>query len=145
METKKDLTPFAPCGTYCGECEAYKAKDDPKLMEYLLSRGFKQETLPCPGCREVKGKCPAIGKTCETYLCIQEHQVDFCFECGEFPCAKLNPASDRANVLPHNLKVYNLCCIEHQGLDKLVEEISEIRKRYFKGKMHIGIGPVVEE
>jgi hypothetical protein len=25
-------------------------------------------------------------------------EVDFCFECDEFPCSKLNPASDRANL-----------------------------------------------
>ncbi len=43
------------CGIYCGECECHKAKDDLKLMEYMKSKGIPN--LPCPGCREVEGRC----------------------------------------------------------------------------------------
>lgn len=130
----------APCGIYCGECEAHKAKDDPVLME-RMKQVLKTEMLPCPGCRTVRGKCPAIDGTCETYTCVVEHAVDFCFECGEFPCARLNPAADRAERLPHNIKVFSLCTIQNQGLARLVENYPEIKQRYFQGKMAIGRGP----
>lgn len=144
MKTKDDITLAAPCGTYCGDCECFKAKDNPALMEYLVAKGLKREKLPCPGCRPLKGKCPAIGTTCKTYTCITGRGLDFCFECQDFPCAKLNPAVDRANVLPHNMKVFNLCCIKNQGLAKFIEKLPEIKQRYYKGKMAIGRGPYLD-
>jgi hypothetical protein len=142
MKKTDDFTLTGPCGIYCGECEAHKAKDDPALMEYMKSsKVLKTELLPCPGCRTVKGKCLAVDGTCETYACANEHAVDFCFECKEFPCAKLNPAADRAERLPHNIKLFSLCCIQHQGLARFVELYPEIKQRYFRGKMAIGKGP----
>ncbi|HNX97446.1 MAG TPA: hypothetical protein PKK12_07185 [Candidatus Aminicenantes bacterium] len=53
----------------------------------------------------------------------------------------LHPSADRAEVLPHNLKVYNLCTIERRGLDRFLEEAAESKARYYKGKMVIGSGP----
>lgn len=143
MKTEDEITLVAPCGIPCGDCSAYKAKDDPTLLELLISRGIKREGLPCPGCRPAKGNCPAVDGTCETYACVTEHAVDFCFECPEFPCAKLNPAADRANAIPHNTKVFNLCFIQRQGLAKFMEKSPEIKQRYFQGKMSIGKGPLL--
>ncbi|MHB1042523.1 MAG: DUF3795 domain-containing protein [Eubacteriales bacterium] len=133
----------APCGIYCAECPAYKSKDNPKIQEALIARGMKKESVPCPGCRAVKGNCPAIGGICETYTCVNGRGVEFCFECGDFPCAKLNPASDRAEILPHNLKIFNLCFIKEKGLEKWLEEAPKIQDRYYKGKMVIGKGPQI--
>jgi len=133
-----------PCGTYCGDCECYKAKDNPKLLEYLVTKGLRADRLPCPGCRPLDGNCPAVGGVCETYTCVQEHGVEFCYECAEFPCARLNPAADRANVLPHNMKLFNLCCIQRHGLERFVQEFPDIRKKYFQGRMMIGKGPQLE-
>lgn len=130
------------CGIYCGECECHKAKDDPKLMEYMKSKGIPN--LPCPGCREVEGRCPVIGGVCETYKCALEKKVDFCFECEEFPCSKLNPASDRADILPHNLKAFNLCYIQKHGLEEFARDAAEFKNKYYKGKMAVGKGPQME-
>ena len=144
MIKAEDIKLVGPCGIYCGQCEAYMAGDNAAIMEYLLSKGFKKESLPCPGCRELKGNCPALKETCATYTCAAQHGVDLCYQCPDFPCDKLNPASDRANVLPHNLKVFNLSCIQHQGLDKWLERMPGIKQRYYKGKMIIGKGPQLE-
>ncbi|MHB8158516.1 MAG: DUF3795 domain-containing protein [Desulfocucumaceae bacterium] len=144
MKTTEEIALVAPCGIYCGDCPPYMAKDNPKLKEYLISKGFKEENLPCSGCRSIKGKCPVISDTCETYACVAERKVDFCFQCADFPCGKLNPAADRADVLPHNLKIFNLCCIQQQGLDKWLEKAAEIKQRYYKGKMAVGKGPQLE-
>jgi hypothetical protein len=142
----RDLSLTAPCGIYCGDCECYKAKDDPKLLAYLVSASpaLKKGGLPCAGCRPINGKCPAVEDVCATYACTLEHRVDFCFECSEFPCGKLNPSADRANTLPHNMKVFNLCYIKNYGLEKFVVQQPEIRKKYYKGKMIIGNGPNIE-
>ena len=144
MNTASDITMVAPCGINCGDCECHKAKDNPSLMDYLVGRGIKKEVLPCSGCRSIKGNCPVIAGTCATYTCVTGRAIDFCYQCPEFPCEKLNPAADRANVLPHNLKVFNLCCIQQQGLDRWLEKAADIKKRYYQGKMAVGQGPRVE-
>lgn len=131
----------APCGTNCGICECYTAKDNPELLEYMVSKGIAREKLPCPGCRPLEGNCPVLGVTCKTYDCISKKNHHFCFECQDYPCSKLQPAADRADVLPHNIKVFNLSTIEHQGLEKFIEKSSEIKQRYYKGKMQVGSGP----
>ena len=136
-----ETTQVAPCGINCGGCEAYLAKDDPIVSDRLLAGGFKKEKLPCTGCRVSKGKCVVIEATCETYACITGRGFEFCFECPDFPCSKLNPAADKASVLPHNTKVFNLCFIQRHGLAKFLKEAPEIKRRYYIGKMEIGKGP----
>jgi len=157
METNEEKILTAPCGLFCGYCPCYLAKDDPVMMERLVSRGHNRDNLPCEGCRPLKGKMayvectketinefPATGGTCETYACAAEHGVDFCFECQEFPCVKLLPCTDMANNLPQNLKVFNLCCIKHQGLTEWLKKYPDIMQRYFNGKMVIGKGPQLD-
>jgi hypothetical protein len=148
MKTTGDITLVAPCGIYCGDCGAYRVQADPSLGEAVKERlrelQINWNGVPCPGCRPVEGKCQVVDGTCATYACATGHKVDFCFECPEFPCAKLNPAADRAASLPHNFKVFSLCCIKHQGLARYLERIPEIRQRYYTGKMVIGKGPQTE-
>lgn len=154
MSTTKENVLVAPCGLSCGHCVCYLAKDNPAMMESLVSRGINRDKLPCQGCRPLEGKMafvgctketpyesPAVGGTCETYACAVEHGIDFCYECPEFPCVKLQPCADLANNLPQNMKVFNLCCIEHQGLTEWLKKYPEIQQRYFNGKMVIGKGP----
>jgi hypothetical protein len=143
METKDDITLVAPCGLDCGDCPAYKVKDDPALREMLTAR-VGWDGTPCPGCRPISGDCQFVEGTCETYACITKRGHDFCFECREFPCAKLNPAADRADFLPHNIKLFALCYIKQHGADKWKEMTAEVKRRYFQGKMVIGKGPQVE-
>jgi len=111
------------------------------MMDRLVARGIPSEKLPCDGCREVAGQCPVIGGTCETYECVRQKAVDFCYECGDFPCSKLCPSSQRADVLPHNLKVFNLCTIERLGVEGFLGVSGSLERLYFKGKMEIGKGP----
>lgn len=134
----------APCGIDCGRCECHTAKDSPALLDYLVSVGIRRDRLPCGGCRAVEGACPVLEKGCDTYECITGRGLRFCSECTDFPCPRLNPAADRADRLPHNTKVFNLCYIERQGLARFIERSGEIKERYFKGKMAIGRGPQLE-
>lgn len=131
----------AVCGIYCGSCECHTSKDNPELLNYLVSAGINAKHLPCTGCRKGEGDCPVIGGACETYLCAKQKKVDFCYECDEYPCSRLIPAADRAERIPHNLKVFNLAYIEHQGLEKFASEAPRMKEKYFKGKMMIGKGP----
>jgi hypothetical protein len=144
---KKDDPAFAaaaPCGIHCAGCEPFLAKDNPALLEALVARGIPRDRLPCPGCRPLEGFCPVIEGQCETYACLTGRGYEFCYECPDFPCGKLNPASHRADVLPHNLKVFNLCCIQRHGLEAWLKEAPEIKRKYYRGKMSVGRGPRVE-
>jgi len=143
METQERLDLVAPCGIDCGICELYTCKDNAQLFDQLVAKGISKDIIPCNGCRPTNGKCPLISKTCDTYNCISEKKLNFCYECGEFPCNTLHPSADRASTLPHNMKMYNLCTIKKDGLEKFVEKSSEIKKRYYAGKMAIGKGPQI--
>lgn len=141
MTGKERLGMVAPCGIDCGICELAVCRDNPRMMEVLVSHGIPREKLPCAGCRSVQGGCPVIGGICETYRCVTEKNVEFCHQCADFPCSKLSPASDRANVLPHNMKVFNLCAIQRRGVEAFVSDSAAIMQTYYKGKMEIGKGP----
>ncbi len=142
MKRNDDITMIAPCGIYCGDCAAYRVKEEPSLAEALGK--VKWNGVPCPGCREARGNCQFVDGTCETYACIDARGHDFCFDCSDFPCDRLNPTADRANVLPHNIKVFNLCTIKQQGPAKFRERAAEIKQRYYRGRMVIGKGPQLD-
>jgi hypothetical protein len=139
MATRAKL--IAPCGLDCGICELYLSRDEEQLMDALISKGISKEVLPCDGCRAIEGRCPAIHDKCATFQCANENRISFCSECNDFPCMKLAPAADRAEVLPHNTKLFNLCVIQSCGVEKLIEQALEIKQSYYKGKMKIGEGP----
>jgi hypothetical protein len=141
MDKQERLDLVAPCGIDCGTCELNICRDNPALARYLLGIGIPEDRIPCDGCRKEEGGCPVIGGACATYLCITEKGHDFCFECSDFPCNKLQPAADRAETLPHNTKVFNLCTIQKKGVEEFVNRSGEIKQKYYKGKMEVGNGP----
>lgn len=145
MQHTERTTLVAPCGIDCGICELYTCRYNQQLYAHLLSRGIPKERIPCNGCRSIQGNCPVIPSTCDTYLCVKEKDVQFCYECNEFPCVRLHPSADRADVLPHNLKVYNLCTIRQKGIEKFIEGSSGTKQTYYKGKMKVGSGPLLAE
>lgn len=141
MSSDERLNLVAACGIDCGICSLNMCGSDPALLERLVARGIPREKLPCAGCRNIAGHCPLISAPCETFACVREKAVGFCHECDEFPCSRLCPSSQKADVLPHNLKVFNLCTIRRAGLEDFVKASADIERRYFKGRMEIGKGP----
>lgn len=144
MATDERFDLVAPCGTNCSVCGAYLVKDDPALGE-RIRQSVGWNGSPCPGCRPSGGRCQWIDGQCSLYACVERKKVAYCFECDEFPCAKLNPAVDRANVYPHNLKLMNLCCIERHGVAELLRRTPEIRRRYYEGRLVVGNGPCLPD
>lgn len=117
---------IAPCGLGCFLCSCYLDNS-------------------CKGCIEQKGKCGSV-ENCATWHCAEDKGVRYCFECGEFPCSKLQPAADQAGNYPHNFKLYNLCRMKLVGVECWAEnEALEIRQKYFNGKFKVGLGPVKED
>ena len=132
----------AACGIDCYYCEFYgnNMTEKHKELVAIRLRKTKDEIQPCKGCREQKG-C-LIQPVCSTYYCAIAKDINFCSDCRDFPCNKLQPTANLAEKVPHNYKVYNLCRIKAVGIEKFVNEESKlIRERYFNGKLVIGSGP----
>jgi len=111
MPNIKDLD--SPCGLFCEVCAVYKAREDRALAEKLApGLGLPVEAVGCRGCRGEQGKVLG-GVKCATYQCVTQRGYDICYQCADFPCLKLAPTADRADVLPHNQKVYNLLLIQN--------------------------------
>ena len=138
MNNDDKLELVAPCGLHCGSCGLYKARTDKVLAEEMAQqRGIPVEKLPvCLGCRPHKGRVPLLGGSiCVTYDCVvNQRGLKFCYECENFPCLKLAPAADRAQVIPHNSKIYNLLLLQKWGLKSWLQRADELRKQYFQGK-----------
>ncbi len=107
------LDTLAPCGLNCGKCQAYSEgeirKHAAELKRLLGSfdryaerfssflpvfkkyPAFKEllnqfSEANCKGCRQGDCKYP----NCGVASCYKQNGVDFCFQCGDFPCDKTN-------------------------------------------------------
>lgn len=131
----------SPCGLDCFNCEMYQENITVQQLKTISAlTGKPPEIIPCKGCRE-QGGCSFL-TGCATLACIKSKQVDFCFQCGDFPCNKLIPCADGADRYPHNLKIFNLTLIHKIGLKSWAESKSRlIRKLYFDGNFMVGTGP----
>ena len=75
--------------TACGECCVGCAK--------------KKEGI-CPGCIEADGRVPEWAESgrCKIHACVNEHGVQFCGLCSEFPCSKIPQIiSWNPNIIEH--------------------------------------------
>jgi len=113
VDYREILDHLAPCGLNWFKCVAYAEGEirlhSTRLKELLGSfdryaerfstfipafknyRAFKEILSvlaqgDCKGCRSGEGKYP----NCVVLTCHREKKVDFCFQCREFPCDKVN-------------------------------------------------------
>lgn len=132
----------APCGLDCFNCTFYLAHDNSEAMNQLdqwsEELNIPVKTMLCNGCRNHNGRIPLqkhlFGETheCAAYECVQVKGLKFCGDCEDFPCDNLHPYADKADTLPHNIKVFNLCLINKMGLEEWAESKAlEVRKTYF--------------
>lgn len=130
----------APCGIDCVNCELFRVNDQKEVWAQVALRMEKKaEEVVCDGCRK-NGGC-SFFSGCQTLACVNAKGHDFCYECAEFPCKKLMPLAEGAQVYPHNLKVFNLSKIKSMGLERFLEESGKNRFLYYKGKFKMGAGP----
>jgi hypothetical protein len=136
-----DLNHIAPCGLDCVNCELFKANGNRQAWERVAAKtGKSPEESACLGCRDGNGCVYFSG--CETLACVKERGLDFCSDCADFPCQRLQPMAEGAAFYPHNFKIYNLALIKARGPEALLSEAPRIRKLYYTGKFKIGAGPM---
>lgn len=112
MNYEEIKTRLAPCGLHCGKCFAFKdgeISQHSKALRNALGNftvyaqrfiellhndvfthypAFKEmleffSTVECSGCRNEKCK---LFTNCKVRSCSEQKNVDFCFQCEEFPC-----------------------------------------------------------
>lgn len=110
MDYREVVARLAPCGLDCGRCADYEGGEIRQLSarlgellgNYRRLAAMKAAGRPefahyeqftailaslaagaCSGCRGDRVTCPLI---CRAKSCHRDKGVDFCFQCGEYPC-----------------------------------------------------------
>ena len=129
----------APCGRDCFNCPLYLAKDNDRYRRIIAKKmGIPYEKAICKGCRNENGIIPFFDmrETCKILKCTNGQKINFCCECSDFPCDSLHPLMDKATVLPHNTKVFNLCLIRKLGLEAWAKnKAKSVFDKYYNGKL----------
>ncbi len=144
MEYDEILKILAPCGLNCAKCIAFVGGDikkHSKELKRLLGSfdgyaerfsnfipvfkkypSFKElldyfARAECKGCRQGDCKYP----NCGVAKCYKDRNVDFCFQCNEFPCDKSN---FDPNLKERWIKMNNL--MKEIGAEAYFEETKEL-------------------
>lgn len=107
---------LAPCGLNCAKCFAHVdgaiRRQSLELKEQLGNFGvyakrfetlignpvFKKypefnevlDYLASPNCKGCRSEQCKLFKDCGVRICHQKKQVDFCYQCDDFPCSRTN-------------------------------------------------------
>ena len=111
-----------------------KGNNEPRTI-ISKKQGISIEQAACDGCRNEGGTIAFLGMTepCNVYRCIEKKGIKFCSECTDFPCDHLHPYADKASLVPHNTKVFNLCLIKKMGLESWAKDKAKsVKETYFK-------------
>jgi len=125
----------APCGLDCFNCPMYLANEDQELKAGISEKmKIPIELASCKGCRNHGGIMAFLGMSgpCNVYQCIEKRGIKLCSECTDFPCDHLHPYADKASLVPHNTKVFNLCLIRKMGLEAWAKDKAKsVKHTYF--------------
>ncbi len=106
---------IAPCGMNCGICSGYLA-----LANDVRNKGIR--TNYCAGCRPRGKNCAFIKKQCEL---LMNGQVQYCYECDDFPCRNLKHIDKRYKERYRMSMVENLEYIRENGMEAFLEKEEE--------------------
>ncbi|MFX1329434.1 MAG: DUF3795 domain-containing protein [Promethearchaeota archaeon] len=101
---------IAPCGLDCGKCMIYLAPYNQRVNHNLV-RIFKgmwenvsSKDFHCSTCRGEISEC----WTTECWIrdcCIKDKNLDFCYQCQDFPCNGLNERASTSKRYSKALKM----------------------------------------
>lgn len=153
IEIKEEiLKSIAPCSMFCSTCTgcnygqiSYHANELLKLLEgheEFLDKNLKEKYRhklgefstfkkklkkyahpKCSGCRNGRANGCSI-KNCIIPDCVKEHQVNFCAECLEFPCNKINSSIYKQTTIEKWLNGNK--AIKENGIEKYYEDNKNI-------------------
>ena len=96
---------FSLCGLNCGLCPMF-------LNKY------------CPGCGGGEGN-----QSCKIARCSMEHDgVEYCFQCGEYPCSKYEHIDDFDSFMTHRSRRSDMERVRQFGIEAYnAEQVEKIR------------------
>lgn len=110
---------IAPCGLYCGECEAFQDRR-------------------CGGCVSRQGLCLKYTKICKIYsCCVDRRRLRFCSDCRDFPCERFSKFFN--TPVWYDEVLSNLKRIKNEGVNKLLKEQVKRVKKLIKCAKEKGI------
>jgi len=102
---------IAPCGMNCGVCSSYLA-----MKNDLKSKGIMKTY--CVGCRPRGKNCAFLKKKCDL---LGNGRVQYCYECSDFPCRRLNHLDERYRTNYRMSMIENLEYIQEHGITSFLE------------------------
>lgn len=109
------------CGLFCPACGVFiGTHEEPERLKKITAR-FKAspEDAKCYGCRS--GQRFVFCKTCKMSECAKTKHIDFCHECGEYPCEHLK---EFQKAMPHRLELWNFQArIKEAGYEEWFREM----------------------
>jgi hypothetical protein len=107
------------CGLYCGACDVLQANKSGTIETLAQAWGEEPEQLRCRGC---KSEINAVYcKECGIKLCAKNKEVEYCFQCDDYPCTRL-VAFRNDDHAHHSIVLRNLDHIGRHGLEQWLEE-----------------------
>jgi hypothetical protein len=106
---------IAPCGMNCALCWAYQAQQY-DLKQQGINRKY------CPGCIPRGEHCLHMRNWCAT---VGKGLVRFCFECADFPCARLKRLDKRYSTKYHMSMIGNLIFLRDKGMEAFLNDQEE--------------------
>jgi len=114
---------FSACGLNCGLCPRYYT-DGPSR---------------CPGCGGegfLETHC-----TCSILPCCERKNIEYCFDCDEFPCKKYDGADSSDSFITHKNQFKDLEKAKQMGIEAYMKEqkekisiLEELLKHYNDGR-----------
>jgi hypothetical protein len=106
---------IAPCGMNCAVCSGYLARKN-DLKRAGIMKGY------CAGCRPRGKNCAFLKRKCDL---LGNGRVQYCYECGEFPCRRLRDLDKRYRTHYRMSMIENLEYIKQNGIEKFLEKEKE--------------------
>ncbi len=103
---------IAPCGMNCGICSSYLAYKN-NIPRKVISN--------CISCRARNKQCAFLKKKCRDDLKLLKGEIEFCFECGYFPCEILTKLDKSYRVKFGMSMIDNLNEIKDKGINYFIE------------------------
>ena len=101
------------CGLYCGACDVLQASKRGTVEALAQAWGMEPAALRCQGCKSPVNAVYCVN--CDIKACAEERQLDSCFQCDDYPCARL--VDFRNDEHPHHsIVLQNLGQIQRVGL-----------------------------
>jgi len=107
------------CGLYCGACEVLHANMENRLDEKSSEWGVDPAQMRCHGCKS--DVLSIYCRDCELRTCAESKGLDYCYECEEFPCQRLENFNH--DKVPHHVMVIiNQKVLAERGPEQWLED-----------------------